>query len=461
MLKSRDMAQDSKITTPLDIVLESPIAPEHAVSLEASPPDEPTNPEIETSGQANLNEFSDEEPTDTSIVLPKPPQQKTQHTPPASQSTPPARPPEPAPAPRLAPTPSRQSIRMPELGPLNTLIKDPSITEIMVNDLRNVMIEKDDKLAFSGIRIQEIDELNRLIRNILDFTGRILSPDQPYVDVMLPDGSRVNIVAPPLTVAGPCITIRKFPVNRFTLADLATNEMLDRRMAHFLRCCVIGRISILISGGTGSGKTTLLNALATLIPNTERIITIEDTPELVITQVNSVAMQTKPQTPTSPAITARDLFANALRMRPDRIIVGECRRAEAFDMLQAMNSGHAGSLSSIHANSPRDALSRLETLCLMSGVEMPLIALRKQIVSAVDLLIQVKRLRSGSRKIVAITEITGMESETVTLQEIYSIDSAAGDSFKYTCKCTGFVPTFIDNLREQGIDIPRDYFGQA
>ena len=339
------------------------------------------------------------------------------------------------------------------MGPLSSLMSDPTITEIMVNDLRNVMVEKDGKLFFSGFAYQSIDDLNRLTRAILDVTGRILTPDQPYVDTMLPDGSRVNIIGPPLTLSGPCITIRKFPAKRLSIDDLMIGQMLDRRMAYFLNACVVGRTNILISGGTGSGKTTLLNVLAGFIPKNERIVTIEDTPELSIGHFNSVMLQTKPQTPASPPIPARELVANSLRMRPDRIIVGECRRSEAFDMLQAMNTGHAGSMTTIHANSPRDALSRVETLCMMSGVELPLTAIRRQIQSAIDLIIQIKRFRNGARRITAITEITGLEGEMITLQDIFESEADAGPF-----KCTGYVPTFLDRLRDNGVDLPRNYF---
>lgn len=354
--------------------------------------------------------------------------------------------------PPLPATP-RLQIRMPEMGPLESFMKDPEITEIMVNDTRNVMIEKEGKMVFSGFAYPSIDELNRLTRNILDVTGRILSPDQPYVDTMLPDGSRVNIVAPPLTVSGPCLTIRKFPTKSLTIDDLMAKGMIDQRMAYFLNVCVVGKKNLLISGGTGSGKTTFLNVLSSFIPKGERLVTIEDTPELAIGHFNSVRLQTKPQTPGSPAIGARELVANALRMRPDRIIVGECRRAEAFDMLQAMNTGHNGSMTTIHSNSPRDALFRLETLCLMAGVDLPLSALRKQMRSAIDLIIQLKRFRSGKRQVTAISEVTGIEGETLLLQDIFLLDAESG---KF--KCTGFVPTFVEDLREQGIELAADYF---
>ncbi|MCM2324388.1 MAG: CpaF family protein, partial [Oligoflexia bacterium] len=352
-------------------------------------------------------------------------------------------------------SPSRHLLpgKMPEMGILDGFMKDPQVTEIMVNDVRNVMVEKAGRIVFSGFALTSLEELNRLARAILDVTGRILSPDQPYVDTMLPDGSRVNIIGPPLTVGGPCITIRKFPTRSFTIEDLLSHEMLDRRMAHFLSVCVAARMNIIISGGTGSGKTTLLGGLMAFIPKGERVVTIEDTPELAVAHFNSVRLQTKPQSPTVPAITARELVANALRMRPDRLIIGECRRAESLDMLQAMNTGHEGSMTTIHANTPRDAISRLETLCMTSGVEIPLMAIRKQIQSAVDLIIQVKRFRDGKRRVTAVTEVTAMEGDTVTSQEIFQYDTESG-RFKFT----GFVPTLVERLREQGVELPKNYF---
>lgn len=354
------------------------------------------------------------------------------------------------------PTPkARPAPRMPDLGPVSSLLRDPEITEIMINDVRNVMVERNGKLQYSGYTYPAIDDLNRIVRNILDITGRILSPDSPTVDVMLPDGSRCHIVGPPLTPQGPCITIRKSPQKRFTIQDLMAFGFLDQRMAYFLNICVLGRMNILLSGGTGTGKTTLLNVLCGFIPRGERIVSIEDTPELVIDHPNSVHMQTKLQTPASPAIGARELLAHSLRMRPDRVIVGECRRAEALDMLQAMNTGHEGSMTTVHSNSPRDALARLETLCLMSGVELPLIAIRKQMVSALDLIIQIRRFRDGSRRIVAITEVTGVEQNTITMQDLFLWESGPQPHFK----CTGLVPTFVNRLKAAGYEFPAGFFG--
>jgi len=371
-----------------------------------------------------MNDFSDDEKTDPGIILPVTPE------------TP------------VVPTP-----RMPEMGILSSFMKDPEVTEIMVNDLRNVMVEKNGQIFFSGARFSTLEELQRLTRAILDITGRVLSPDSPYVDTMLPDGSRVNIVAPPLTQIGPCLTIRKFPSRRLSLDDLVQNGQMDKRMAYFLQACTIGKLNLIISGGTGSGKTTTLNALAMTIPKNERIVTIEDTPELLIQQINNVKLQTKPQMPASPPVTARELVANSLRMRPDRIILGECRRGEAFDMLQAMNTGHDGSMTTLHANSPRDALSRLETLCMLAGVDLPVTAIRRQIAEAIDLVVQTKRFRDGKRRVIAVSEVTGMEGDVITTQDIFQA-SADGAQFKFT----GFVPTFMDRLKENGVELPAGFF---
>jgi len=353
------------------------------------------------------------------------------------------------------------NIDLPDLGVLNSLLLDSSITEIMVNDTRNVMIEKNGSLAKTDIKIDTKEELNRITRNILDVTGGIISPDQPYLDLMLPGGSRVNITASPLVSSGTCITIRKHS-KKLKIERLIQAGALDQRMAYFLNVCVVGKLNILISGGTGSGKTTLLNTLCSFIPKSERVITIEETPEIILNHENKVMMQTKPQTPTSPAITESDLLANALRMRPDRIIVGECRRGEALDMLQAMNTGHEGSMTTIHANSTRDGISRLETLCLLSGVELPLLAIKKQAASALDLVIQIKRFRNGKRRITNISEISGIENNVITMQEIFTFeldnsDPTKPDSGRF--KTTGFVPKFIETLRKEGIDFPKNYFG--
>jgi pilus assembly protein CpaF len=394
----------------------------------------------------------DEEKTDPNLVIPAQLLRKAGAAEPARTPTEPPTPITPGNGPNLF------SGKMPELGALSAFMKDPTITEIMINDVRNVMIERDGKLGFSGLAIGNLEELNRLTRNILEVSGRVLTLEQPYIDLMLADGSRVNIISTPLTQNGPCITIRKFPTKRYALEDLIQLEMLDKRSAYFLNACVQGKLNILISGGTNSGKTTLLNSLIQLVPKGERIIAIEDTPELVLNHANSVRLQTKPQSPTSSAIHARELLANSLRMRPDRIVVGECRRGEAFDLLQAMNTGHGGSMATIHANSPRDALSRMETLCLLAATDLPLIAIRKQINSALDLVVQLKRFRSGKRRITAITEVTGVEGETITTQDIFQYETNAQNTDAGHFKCMGFVPSCLDKLSEQGVELPKNYF---
>lgn len=357
---------------------------------------------------------------------------------------------------------TRHIIRMPELGPLNTFMRDPKITEIMINDVRNVMIEKEGEMKYSGFAYQTIDELNRLVRNILDASGKTLNIDNPYIDLILPDGSRVNIIGPPLTILGPSITIRKFPAQKLTVDNLLALGTIDQRVAYFLNMCVLGELNILISGGTGSGKTTLLNLLESFIPQGERIVIIEDTVELTTSHSNSVRLQTKSKTNSSAAVTARDLVANSLRMRPDRIIIGECRKAEAFDMLQALNTGHSGSMTTIHANSTRDSLHKLETLCILAGTSLPITAIRKQITSAIQLIVHIKRFRNGKRRIVSITEVTGMDRNIITLRDIFLLENdAIRDGKKETAsfKATGFVPTFIERLKERGINLPRNYFG--
>ncbi|MCC7441948.1 MAG: Flp pilus assembly complex ATPase component TadA [Bdellovibrionales bacterium] len=350
--------------------------------------------------------------------------------------------------------------RMPDFGPLAPLMRDPNITEVMINDVRNVMVEKEGRMSYSGLTLSTIDEVNRIVRNVLDVSGRVLSPESPYVDLALADGSRVNIVGPPITTAGPCVTIRKFP-RRHTAEELIARGTLSQRMAYFLNACVVSKANILISGGTGSGKTTLMNAMIGLIPKGERIVSIEDTPELLVSQENSVRMQTRPASATSSAITSTHLVANALRMRPDRILIGECRGAEALDMLQAMNTGHEGSMTTIHANTPRDALMRVETLCMMAGYELPIKAIRQQIVRALDLVIQVQRFRSGHRRVTAISELTGMETEMITMQDIFVFEPDPADptGAKGRFKTLGLVPRILERIHDHGIDIPNNYFG--
>ena len=339
------------------------------------------------------------------------------------------------------------------LGPIETFLQDPTITEIMINDLRGIMVERQGKLVPAGVAIAGRNELDTLVRSLELILGKALRPDAPFIDGSLPDGSRVHIVAPPASPSGPCITIRKFPSRMLTPEDLIQNGLCDAKMLQFLTACIAGRINILVSGGTGSGKTTLLNALLTMVPKHERIVTIEDTMELrLANHPNSARLLSVPPIQGQPGISARDLLVNAMRMRPDRIVVGECRRSEAFDMLQAMNTGHEGSMTTLHANTTRDALARLETLCLLAGVDLPLRAVRKQVSSAIDLIVQIRRFRDGKRRIVAITELTGMEAEVYTLQEIFVWDDRG-------YRATGFVPTFLERLKSGGAELPPGFFG--
>ena len=322
----------------------------------------------------------------------------------------------------------------------------------MVNDLRNIAIEKRGQIVVTPVRFKSMDELNRIVQVLLDPSGKTISPQHPLAMTTLPDGSRVHIAAPPVTEYGPCITIRRFP-KRYNVENLIQNETLDHRIAHFLNACVVGKQNILISGGTGTGKTTLLNSLIALIPPHERVITIEDMAEIPLILPNQVKMMTQPKTPESEAIQSRDLVANALRMRPDRIIVGECRGPEAMDMIQAMNTGHQGSMTTIHANTPRDALFRLETLMMTSGLDLPLPAIRRQIASAIQLIVQIRRFRSGARKIVSIQEVTGTEADTLLLQEVFSFDPAhpndsQSDEGHFRFNISAKV---IEHLKQQGI----------
>jgi pilus assembly protein CpaF len=353
-----------------------------------------------------------------------------------------------------APNPvgAKPESKMPDLGILNGALSDPDITEIMVNDIRNIAIEKRGQIIVTPIRFKTLEELNRVVQTLVAPSGKEISYQHPLCVTSLPDGSRVHIAAPPITDYGPCITIRRFP-KRYTVSNLLQIQTLDTRMAHFLNACVLGKQNILISGGTGTGKTTVLNALLTLVPHHERVITIEDTAEIPYLLPNQVRMMTMTKAIGGESITARELLANALRMRPDRIIVGECRGPEALDMIQAMNTGHRGSMTTIHANSPRDALFRLETLMMSSGLEIPLPAIRRQITSAIQLIVQIRRFRTGSRKIVSIQEVTGTEQDTILLQEVFSFESKdAGDSqsdrgsFQFNVSST-----VIEDLKSQGI----------
>jgi pilus assembly protein CpaF len=348
-------------------------------------------------------------------------------------------------------------------GPLQALLDEPEITEIMVNGAKKVYVERKGKIYRTTITFDDDLHVMRIIDRIILPLGRRIDVDNPTVDARLPDGSRVNAAIPPVTIDGPAVTIRKFQKDKLTFAELIELGSITESMVELLRACVVGRLNVLISGGTGSGKTTLLNILSGFIPADERIITIEDAAELQLQQEHVVRMETKP--PNSDGkygVTTRDLVRNTLRMRPDRIIVGECRGGEAMDMLQAMNTGHDGSLTTIHANTPRDAVARLETLAMMAGMELPFRVIRSQIASAIDVVIQTARISDGSRKVTAINEISGMEGETVTMSEIFKFQQTGIDPSGKVIgelKATGIRPFFTEKLRAAGFKLGPEVFG--
>jgi pilus assembly protein CpaF len=347
-------------------------------------------------------------------------------------------------------------------GPLEPLLRDDTITEIMVNGPKKVYIERNGKIERTNVVFEDDEHLMRIIERIVAPLGRRVDESMPYVDARLPDGSRVNIVIPPISLIGPVVTIRKFYRTPLTVEDLIRLGSATPEVMEFLKACVQARINIVVSGGTGSGKTTLLNILSGFIPEGERIITIENAAELQLRQEHVVTLETRPPNIEGKGeITMRDLVINALRMRPDRIIVGECRGGEAFDMLQAMNTGHEGSMTTIHANSPRDALARLENMVLMAGTDLPHRAIREQIAMAIDLIVQTARMRDGSRKIVSLTEIQGLEGEVITTTELFKFEHYGMEGGKIVGRLvpTGIRPRFIDRLEEAGIRLPPSIFG--
>ncbi|MBQ3854207.1 MAG: CpaF family protein [Anaerovibrio sp.] len=348
------------------------------------------------------------------------------------------------------------------LGPIESLLKDESVTEIMVNGYQKIFVERMGKLMQTDIRFHDDEHLMNIIQRILSPLGRRIDEASPLVDARLEDGSRVNIIIPPLSLVGPVLTIRKFSKNPLTLDNLINFGTIDRKMANFLQACVAARINILVSGGTGSGKTTTLNALSSFIAGNERIVTIEDAAELQLQQPHVVTLESRPANVEGKGqITIRDLVRNALRMRPDRIIVGEVRSGEALDMLQAMNTGHDGSLTTAHANSPRDALSRLETMVLMSGFDLPIRAIREQISSAIDLIVHQARIKDGSRKITHITEVQHLEGDTITTQDIFNYEMTGIDeNGKATGHfiATGLRPSFMERFSTNGIELPPEMF---
>jgi pilus assembly protein CpaF len=348
------------------------------------------------------------------------------------------------------------------LGPLEPLLANPDVTEIMVNGPNQVFVEKDGKLSATDVRFRDTAHVMNIIDRIVSSIGRRIDESSPMVDARLPDGSRVNAVIPPLSLTGPTITIRKFSRKPFTPQDLIRFGSVSQKMMAFLEVCVKGRMNIVVSGGTGSGKTTLLNVLSGFIPEDERIVTIEDAAEIQLRQQHVVTLESRPPNIEGRGqITIRDLVRNALRMRPDRIVVGEVRSGETLDMLQAMNTGHDGSITTAHANTSRDLISRLETMVLMAGMELPLKAIREQIASAVDLIVQQSRLRDGSRKITSITEVVGMEGDVITLQDIFVYDTDGVDGsgkLKGHFRATGIRPQFSEKLKNNGIGLRDDWF---
>ncbi len=348
-------------------------------------------------------------------------------------------------------------------GPIEEFLQDPTVTEVMVNGYRNVYIEREGKILATDKRFRDDGHLRRIIQKIVGQVGRRVDEASPYVDARLPDGSRVNVILPPLAVRGPALTIRKFSAEPFTTDDLICLNTLTEQASDFLRACVTGRLNVLVSGGTGAGKTTTLNVLSSYIPRSERIITIEDAAELKLDHEHIVSLEYRPPNIEDRGeVTIRDLVRNALRMRPDRIIVGEIRGGEALDMLQAMNTGHDGSLSTVHANSPRDALARVETMVLMAGIDLPVRAIREQVSRALHLVVHQSRLSDGTRRITHVTEIQAMEGDVITLQNLFVFDYAAGiderGHYRGRLKSTGIRPTFLPVLRDRGVDLPDDIF---
>jgi len=343
-------------------------------------------------------------------------------------------------------------------GPIERLLADDSISEIMINGPHQIWVERQGRLSETALRFNDDSHLRRIINKMVAQIGRRIDESSPMVDARLPDGSRVNAVIPPLSLSGPIVTIRKFHQKRYDLDELVRINTLSRESVDFLSRCIEAQLNVLISGGTGTGKTTLLNALSAAIPDWERIVTIEDAAELQMSQRHVLRLEGRPKNIEGEGeVTIRDLVRNSLRMRPDRIIVGEVRGAESLDMLQAMNTGHDGSLTTIHANSPRDALSRVETMVMMAGFELPLRAIRGQICSALDMVIQLDRLEDGSRRVTSITEVQRMESDIITLQDIYTfkLEQVLGDrTVLGQLEATRLRPAFLHKFEKRGVELP-------
>ena len=348
------------------------------------------------------------------------------------------------------------------LGPLQPLLEDDTITEVMVNGAKNIYIERKGKLHRVPVTFENNDHVLRIIDRIVAPLGRRIDESSPYVDARLQDGSRVNAVIPPISLVGPVLTIRKFSKNPITVEQLVQFGSISMEALQFLKACVESRLNIIISGGTGSGKTTLLNVMSGFIPDDERIITIENAAELQLRQEHVVTLESRPPNIEGRGeITIRDLVINSLRMRPERIIVGECRGGETLDMLQAMNTGHDGSMTTAHANSPRDTLARIETMCLMAGMELPVRAIREQVASAIDVIVQQERMRDGTRKVVTVTEVSGMEGDIITMTDIFSFEQTGVESGKIIGRLrpTGLRPKFMDKIEAAGINLPPSIFG--
>ena len=346
-------------------------------------------------------------------------------------------------------------------GPIQVLLDDAEVSEVMVNGPYQVFVERKGKLALTERVFNDNSHVLRIIEKIVSPIGRRIDESTPMVDARLPDGSRVNAIIPPLCLIGPSITIRKFSRDPYTVEDLVGFGTLNDSMAELLRCCVQARLNIIVSGGTGSGKTTTLNVLSSFIPPEDRVVTIEDAAELQMKQAHVITLESRPPNIEGKGqVTIRDLVKNCLRMRPDRIVVGECRAGEALDMLQAMNTGHDGSLTTAHSNSPRDTLSRLETMVLMAGMELPVRAIREQISSAIDLVVHQERLRDGTRRIINITEVVGMEEDKITLQDIFIFKQVGFKEGKVLGKHlpTGILPKFIESFDSMGIEMNREIF---
>jgi pilus assembly protein CpaF len=348
------------------------------------------------------------------------------------------------------------------LGPLEPLLKDPTISDILVNAYDTIYIERRGKIEATNVRFKDDEHLMRVIERIVSSVGRRIDESSPMVDARLQDGSRVNAIIPPLSIDGPVLSIRRFGADPLRMAALVENKALTKDIADMLQMVVHARLNILISGGTGAGKTTLLNALSAFIPENERIVTIEDSAELQLQQPHVVRLETRPPNIEGKGeVTQRDLVKNALRMRPDRIVIGEVRGGEAIDMLQAMNTGHDGSLTTVHANTPRDAVARLETMIQMTGMRLSDRAMRQQIASALNLVVQVARLSDGSRRVTSISEITGMEGETITMQEIFMFERSGVDQQGQVIgrfRPTGIRPRFAERLKASGLQLPRVFF---